>query len=286
MGGKATKGIPIPGEYSKEMYENISNEIIKLFQLSSNDVIPLGSTGKRPNGQYCGDIDMAIDGTPIGNNFKLEQNKIQNFVADTLREKYENVNNNRGLCVVSFSYPIPNTNDNGQVDIMLSYNIPMTNFYYYSPDFTKNESKYKGIYRNQLLFSILSQMNTKDPDTYFKDGSVKSFTKYSLTAQLGLFKQTKTYEGKNGKLKNPKIIKDKNQYITSDPVKIVEYIFGNGCNTKNIDTFEKLYHIICSDECIHSVKLKRILKNFKNSIIRLRLPIPIELKTKCQESII
>jgi hypothetical protein len=239
----------------------------------------LGSTGKKPAGQTCGDIDMAIDAAKVGANFKLKFDEVQPYIYDKLKSKFKNVVNMKGLGIISFLYPIPNSDGKfGQVDVMLVDNVDLASFVFHSPDFTKNESKYKGIYRSMLLMLVIKYMDVNDEVEYFDDGDLKTFTKYSITAKKGLFKQLKTYQGKIGKVKNPRAVKGSDQPITQVPSEIVKLVFGDKYDVSDMNSFESIYKIVTSSDFKHKKHANKIIKAFKDDIIKKGLPLPSEIK--------
>ena len=60
----------------------------------------------------------------------------------------------KGIGVISLAYPIKGSSGNVQVDLMMQDDIDFAKWIFHSPDFTKNESKWKGRYRTALLMSI------------------------------------------------------------------------------------------------------------------------------------
>ena len=281
-GGAATGGSPIPAEHTMGMYNDVVKVLSSTFKITKKDARPLGSTGKKKAGDFSGDIDIAVDAAKIGSNFKLKFNEVQDFIYNKLKSKFKNVVNMKGLGIISFLYPIPNSDKFGQTDIMLSDNLELTSFMFHSPNFIENESKYKGLYRNDLLFSIVKYLPTNIPDEYFEDGKdkgeIKKFTKHTLSQKKGLITQLKSFEGKLGKTKNAKPIKGADVQITNVPNDIVKYIFGKKYNVDDVKSFEAVYKIIMKSDFKHKKILPKVIKNFKDSILRKKLPLPSEIK--------
>jgi len=280
-GGKATGGSPIPAELTMTMYNSVIKDISKTFKLTSGDFKPLGSTGKKKKGDFSGDIDMAIDAGKIGANFNLKFNEVQDFIYKKIKSKFNNVVNSKGFGIISFLYPIPKSDEYGQVDLMLSDNLELTNFMFHSPDFTKNESKYKGLYRNIIFTNIIKYIDTGDVNKYFEDGKdkgeVAEFSKYSLTGKDGLMKQIKSYRGKNGKVKNPKTLKGSNQIITQVPIEIVKFVLGDDATIESVQSFETIYKIMNKSSFRYKKNNKKVIDSFKHAIEHLKLPLPSEI---------
>lgn len=278
MGGKVTGGSPIPAEHGMPMYNEIIKTLASLLKISTKDMKPLGSTGKKKKGTFSGDIDIAIDGILIGANNKLKFDEIQDFIFKKMNSKFKNTVNMKGLGIVSFLYPIPDSDDSGQVDLMITDDIEITNFVMHSPNFINNESKYKGLYRTHLIYNTVKNIDTDDVDEYFEDGDVKTFTKYSLTPRKGLIKQLKSFEGKLGKLKKAKVI-GTDEVITTIPLDIVKFIFGEQYQVADMNSFESIYKIVSSSKFKHKDKFNKIMEDFKNDIIKTKkLPLPSEIR--------
>lgn len=281
-GGAATGGSPIPAEYTMNMYNDVVKIVSSTFKLNKKDFRPLGSTGKKKAGDFSGDIDIAVDAAKIGANFKLKFDEVQDFIYNKLKSKFQNVVNMKGLGIISFLYPIPNSDKFGQTDIMLSDNLDLSSFMFHSPNFIENESKYKGLYRNDLLFSIVKYMPTNIPDEYFEDGKdkgeLKRFSKFTLSQKKGLITQLKSFEGKLGKIKNAKPVKGGEKEIANVPNDIVKYIFGDKYNVDDMKSFESVYKIVTSSSFKHKKYVPQIMKNFKDSILKKNLPLPSEIK--------
>jgi len=280
--GKVTGGSPIPAEHTMDMYGDVAKILKSEFKIKDSDIKPLGSTGKKKSGDFCGDIDIAFDGVVVGSIHKLKFDEVQKFIYDKLKSKFKKVVNMPGIGIVSFLYPIPNSDDYGQVDLMITDNVKLTEFIFHSPNFINNESKYKGLYRNVLMYSIIKYIETGDVNTYFETGKdkgeVKEFSKYSLTQKSGLIKQLKSFEGKMGKTKNPSPVKGADSVIATIPNDIVKFIFGGAYTTSDLNSFEDIYTTLNSSGFKHKKYKAQIISNFKDSIQKLKLPLPSEIK--------
>jgi len=185
--------------------------------------------------------------------------------------------------MVSFAFPIVNKDGTQkdeyvQVDLMPTYNMEFTEFAYHSPSYL--ESKYKGLYRNELIFAAARVMDYnvlkkaidkegKEVDVLFQSGS------FNLNA--GLFRAIKSRMGKSGSMvKHPVSIEK--IFLTDDPNKIVKMVFGPKFTPANINSFESTLKVIKSSDYIYKKKRDEVLKAVANNIIRRKLPLPEELK--------
>ena len=272
---KVTKGEYIPAEYVMDMYHNVCNELIDELNVSFYAFSPLGSTGKQPKGEYCGDIDIAVNVNSICAGLNVDIEDVQEVITKRIQAKYEGVVSNRGFRIISFLYPIPNTKEKGQIDLMLVEQLELAKFIYHSPNYITGESNYKGLYRSILLFSVIA--NTKCGEVgYYEDGSIKFFTKYGITVQDGLYKEVKTYEGKRGRLTKPTNVKGTRELITKNPTEIVQIIFGDSYSVNDMNSFESIYKIILSDQFADIYD--SILDAFKQRLQELKLQLPIGIR--------
>lgn len=285
MGGHAAHGSPIPGELVMPMYNEVVKKIKGSLGLTDKDFRPLGSSGKKGKGQFSGDIDIAVDGFKLGAKNKLSFDEVFDFLSKKAKSKFENVVISKGINVISFLYPIPNSDEKGQVDFMLTDDLDYTSFVYHSPDFTKNESKYKGMYRNMIIHAILRNIDTGDVTEYYEDefdgkfkGQVKRFSKYSINNTKGMMKQLRSFEGKIKRLSKSKPIKEKDDVITKVPSEIVKFVLGKEYDVKDAVSFESIYNIVTSSKYIYKDKAKKIISDLKDSITNMGVPLPSEMQ--------
>ncbi len=234
-GGKAVTANPIPAYITPLLYKEIVDAILK--ENPDIKMVPLGSVGKKNDDQFNGDIDIAIK---IDN--KEELNKLIDKVFPGLEK-----NPNTTSTIVSISYPYDKEGKSGnaQVDFMIAKNIDYAKFYYHSPDFKKNESKFKGSVRAKMLSIIVSNIPVEDAkEEYFEDGTtVKKRWKYTFNTE-GVFKQLLDYTGKKGPLKNPKKIKEFEKLISNDPENCVKFIFGENGKVEDCNSAESLWKAV------------------------------------------
>ena len=240
----------------------ISNRIINLLKdkLNINSCV-LGSTGKKKSNQYSGDIDIAIE-------YELTDehiNNIENVIKNNLTIDSEHVipiTLNLGLKILSFGYyhtpNLFNEYDLVQVDLMFSNDLEYSKFMYHSPNYIKNESDFKGLYRTNLLCQIASYIPTGIPEIKDENDNVTDFWKYTLTYDRGLKLTHKTYKGKTKLLKNPVTVKEDDKIISTDINEIIKIILGDNATIEDTNSFETLINYIFSDKFKHSNILHNI----------------------------
>lgn len=236
----------LAGEFGKKIVDSIKNKL-------GIDACTLGSTGKKPDTQTSGDIDIAIEMPYSDENV----NKITKFLHD----EYGDVEIYliKGLRILSFGYKYEYENSIKivQVDLMFCNDVRYAAFMYHSPNYINNESKFKGLFRTNLLVICASKMpvNTdKYPTEYYDDGEIKTFWKYSLSYSEGLRLVHKSYVGKSKRLKNPNTIKEDTIEVTKDIDDIIHCIFGINATADNMNSFESIVEYLYSDKYAYKSK--------------------------------
>lgn len=243
-----------------------------------DDAAILGSAGKKLPGVTSGDIDMALSADKIAGNLGASLKDVIFKFNDALKSLGLDTAMNVGLKQISIGAPIDGDYKNGvgQVDFMLSRDLKWSTFMYHSPDFTKDESKYKGAYRNILLMSIIGKSFyeiTKQTD----EGETAEYEAYVIRLNKGVFKVRKSFEGKKGLLKNAKLLKDFDKEITNAPDDIVEMLFTGKHSHKDIMTYENLKTLLESKSFKFPEKVDAILEEFKKKLVINKLPLPEDL---------
>ncbi len=271
MGGNAIKkSVSIKKEFIEPTLNYIYSKFLPKIKISKNDTRILGSVGKK---QVSGDIDIAIDFRKIIINNNLAEDYVGFFIYEA-SGVFSEVIQMKGINVVSVACPIIGETDKFvQVDFMLTDNLEFAEFAYYSP--SQLESKYKGLYRNILLYEVLKAIGFKI--TKEVSGNAREWESYNFNINKGLMKRVQSVEGKKGILLRPKTIKE--VPVTKDPETILEIVFGDKIkNIEEINTFEKLFKLITTLKLPFSNKLSTIFKNTANGIHSLGYPIPEEIE--------
>lgn len=234
-GGNAVTANPIPAYITPLLYKEIEDAILK--ENPDIKMVPLGSVGKKNDDQFNGDIDIAIK---IDN--KEELNKLIDKVFPDLEK---NPNTTSKIISISYPYNKEGKSGNAQVDFMIVKDIDFAKFFYHSPNFKNNESKFKGATRAKMLSIVVSSIPVEDAkDEYFEDGkTVKRHWKYTFNTE-GMFKQLLDYTGKKGPLKNPKKVKEFEKLIYNDPQNCVKFIFGDNGKIEDCNSAESIWKAV------------------------------------------
>lgn len=251
-GGNAIKGAqPIRGDLAL----GVANELIGILQQKwpNNHYAPLGSTGKKGKDQWSGDIDIATD-IPIEQAQDIED-FLKNNQSIANRGGLE-ANFMKGLKILSVGYPWASRGKGDgahgivQCDLMFVPDVARAQYFYYSPDFTKGQSEFKGSVRNIFMIAILKNMPVEGHEnTTFPNGHTKDLWKYTIKPQEGIVGLHQSYEGKKGQeLKSKHTIKEDTYVVEQDPTKFTKFILGPNASEDDMSSFEKLWQFFNSDK--------------------------------------
>jgi len=291
-GGAFDGVVPIPAEYQKPTFDVIHKQFItKVLGLKKGEYGTLGSTFKKKPGTSSGDIDIAVNGLVYGAANGLAFTDVVDEVYALLKKTFPDyeVNLTKGLGVTNIKFPQYDdngdiTSDFAQVDFMVVDDINLATFIYHSPDFTKEESIYKGVYRTKFIYDIIQHIDFKEKPELYKDefggeyeGMVKSFKKYTLTAHNGLKTQTKSFDGKRGRKKNAAVLKLADKTITKSVDDIAKFVLGPDGTVMDLNSFESIWKYVNSDKFPYKHKLKEIVASYKVTLTRAHFPLPKEI---------
>lgn len=273
-GGNAVKGVTrIKKECVKPTVDFIYNQFLSKLGISKKDFALLGSAGKK---ETSGDLDIAIFYPPIVSKHKLEHlSDVYQFLLDKAKKIFPEVKFMKGIGLISVKCPIQckeQENEFVQVDFMLTDDLNFTTWMYFGP--APTESKYKGLYRNILLFAIAKEVSYKIKKE--KDNIPIEYERWILSLDKGLKKTTYSRQGRTKLLKTAKKISE--EIITKNPDEIVKLLLGDDFKATDIMTFESLWKAIHSSKFKYKDKLNSIIKTFKEFCISDGFTLPEEVK--------
>jgi hypothetical protein len=287
-GGKALDSVrPIKQSEVPATVKSIEDTLFPVLKLRewNKDVLLIGSAGKKADPEETsGDIDLGIAMDQF-----FENNALGGSIEDAIGTIYTLVKNAfpeweikwmKGLEVISIAFPIGGDIDNGcvQLDLLPLKDMDWAKFIYTSPDYRKNESRYKSAHRNWLFAAVLSAITE---DHQFDDaGNKLGFTGYMMRLNDGLSKIKKSYVGKKGLKKTAEIVKGEERLITKSPKEFVQFVFGEKYAPDDVRTFEDAIHIINAPDFKWKDKKEEILENYVRFLNRVKLPIPAEVSAK------
>ena len=269
---------PIKQSEIDKTYAYVIKNVYPIIGLTEDTAKPIGSFKKKAIDQTSGDIDIAVLADQIASKHGIALDQVLDFMEAALAGVGYHAVKSKGFQQVSIGVPIEGDKKNGiaQIDLMVTDNLEFSTFMYHSPDFTKAESKYKGLYRNILLMMIVGNSNFKE--TKFTDkGELEEYNAYVLRLNQGVVQVTKSFMGKKGNIvKTTTLLKDQDKFITNTPESIAELSFGPSIPVAEIMTFEDVWRRVTDPKFIHKDKLESILNDFKVRILATKVPIPSE----------
>ena len=242
-GGNAIKSSsPVSGDKALPIAEKVIGILKERYP--DTEFAPIGSVGKKNAEQTSGDIDIAVE---------LDFSESEN-VKKVLEEKYPDmeIKSMKGLHILSVG--LPYDNQVVQVDLMFFPDIELAKFFYHSPDFTKNESEFKGSVRNMLMTSILKNIPVQDyRNTTFENGHIKDLYKYSFNPEKGLVILHQSFEGKDGQERKTKqTIKDDTVEVSKNVEEIVKFMMGEDADLSTVSSFESMVDWMRTDKFPYS----------------------------------
>lgn len=278
-GGAIPSSRPISWDEAEALYSWIKKNIASDFGIDESDMEVIGSYGKKREGETHGDLDIAVSSEALAKKNGIDPSEVLDFVNEVLSSLGIETKKMPGFKQVSAGIQIPGTTDIAQVDFMLSPKLQWSKFVYHSPDFRKDESKYKGVYRNALLMAIITESG-KEIIKRTPEGEVEELETNVLRYPEGIWRARKNFMGKKGLVKTGQLLRDFDKFITTDPQEVVELAVGKGYTPESISTFERLWHLVTRDNFIHEYVLDDILSKFAINLKSMGLPYPEEAVEK------
>lgn len=261
--------------------ETLEEVIFPALGLSGfgDDVMLIGSAGKKKGpDDESGDIDIGFAVDKFAEANGIDPSQALKYLYDKLNREFPVFEAKwmRGLEVVSFGYPIANDPGKGyvQIDFIPLKDMNWAKFIYHSPDYRKDESKYKSAHRNWLFAAIISQVI--EDEEFDVDGNKLAYNGYMLKLSDGLSKIRKSYVGKTKLLKNAK--KTEDVPVTKSPAEFVKFLFGDGIKPNDVATFEDAWRKTTDPDFRWADRLDDIKDALIDFLRRVKLPIPAELK--------
>lgn len=286
--GNAVSGArPINQENVEETLKNLYKTIFPILKITEKDIRLLGSTGKKRPGESSGDIDLAVDSTKLLYNFNIKDaNTLFDVVAKALKKKVKQVVTFPGVGVVSFIFPIANTNGKQageyvQTDLMVVDDIDLAAFTFWSP--TSEESKYKGFYRSIMLAAAATHIDFKVLKKGYDERGEEipvTFERHFMDNKRGLVRGLQTRIGKTGKLFSSGRKKTLVSKVVADtPDQIVKMLFGPDFGPEHVRSFEAIIKLLDDPRNIQKKNKTKILQSAAEIMGLIKgLVMPKELK--------
>lgn len=273
MGGKALKTVGrIHKEEMEATYEVLREHLYQALGLVIGEYVPCGSFLVR---ESCGDIDIAFDVNVAMKRLGLDKEGITKRLND-LYVTLPEYNYSKGLDIHSIPFPIfdkdgKRTERYVQVDLMPVENVGMAQW----GMMTDGNTPWKSATRNGLLRAIAKYKDIVVRTN--EDGTVLSFDRYYFDQRHGLFKMTRSYEGKNGRInKTAKTIEKK--LVTNDPEEILFILLDVIDVRQSFRNVMDVWTLIYDPEHPIFDKIEFIVKEYIDEMNRDGFDYPSEIK--------
>lgn len=283
-GGAAVNGRRILQSEVPSIIDKVDEILSGLSLVRGEDWDMVGSAGKKKAEDTSGDIDICIKKDRMKEVLGSGDGRMDVF--NDLAKYIEGLGYDRyvvqpGFSQVSFGMPINDTDDVVQIDFMLVRSLEWSKFTQASPDYTKDESKYKGHVRNVLMMCIVkycfkrtTKRVTLDDDSVV-DGETENFV---IRLTDGLYKTRKNWFGKKGDsmVKTANLMHEYDELITDTPQGLIDLLFNDG-TMDDFLSFETLYDAFMSDRFKFPENRERILIGYVMSLDGQGIDIPKEI---------
>lgn len=283
-GGAAVNGRRILQSEVPAILDKVEEILSGLGLIKGEDWDMVGSAGKKKAEDTSGDIDICIKKDRMkevlgsGDGRLDVYNDLANHLEGLGYDKYVI---QPGFTQVSFGMPINDVDDVIQVDFILVRNLEWSKFTQASPDYTKDESKYKGHVRNVLMMCIVKYCFKKTTkrvtleDDSIVDGETEN---YVIRLTDGLYKTRKNWFNKKGDaiIKTTNLMHEYDELITDTPQGLIDLLFNDG-TVDDFISFETLYDAFMSDRFKFPENRERILVGYVMSLDGQNIDIPTEI---------
>ena len=283
-GGAAVNGRRILQSEVPSILNTVEEILSGLGLVKGEDWEMLGSAGKKKAEETSGDIDIYIKKNRIKEVLGSSDEDIYNDIRSYLEELgYNKFYIQTSINLISFAMPIKDEEDIIQVDFTLVRNLEWTKLVYNSPDYTKDESKYKANIRNMLLQIIVGACFKRTTKRVtLDDGSVVDgeIEKYIIKLADGLYKTRRNWFGKrNDIIKTVNRMHEYDELISDAPQDVIDLLFDDA-TIEDFISFESLYDLFMSDKFKFPEKRDEILYGYIIDLDKNKLDIPSEIPQK------
>ena len=281
-GGAAVNGRRILQSEVPTILDKVEEILSGLGLVRGEDWDIVGSAGKKKSEDTSGDIDICIKKDRMKE--VLGSGDGKDDVFNDLGKYLEGLGYDRyvvqtGFNQVSLGMPINDVDDIIQVDLILTRSLEWSRFTQSSPDYTKDESKYKAHVRNVLMMCIVkycfkrtTKRVTLDDDSIV-DGEAEM---YVIRLTDGLYKTRKNWLGKRDPIKKkPDLMHEYDELITDTPQDFIDLIFEDGVTVDDFHSFETLFNAFMSDKFKFPENRERILVGYVMSLDSNNPPIDV-----------
>ena len=265
-GGNAVNGRPIRQDEVPQIVEIVNGILDSIGLTFHDDYENAGSAGKKKADATSGDIDFIVNKNKVIEILGLPTDAKMGEILTGLKEKiaelgYESVQQN-GLSLLSLAVPFKSDTDIVQADLMMAGSMEFARFFQTSPDYTKDESKYKAMVRNIFLMTISSTVfrrTTKEVTLSNGFIGAAEIEQYSVRLNDGIFKIRKNWIGQRNRLvKTKKVLHEYDELVYDTPQPFIDMFFTD-TKPEDLISFEALFNIFMSDKFKYPEHREKIL---------------------------
>lgn len=214
------KAKPIKSEIAPLLQQLVIKEL--LSQYPDLEYACIGSIGKKKDGEYNGDIDIAIKCDTI--------EELEKMIKSVFN--YTETVTSKSLYIVSMKYPYKDILDDNKlkfaaVDFMMMKDKRYTEFRYWCPDYRKDESRYKVGVKIMWTSTILNHTKDRLEGVELDKGYNASLRFVPTGLYRTVFKSN-----------NFHVVRD--EFVTTDVDKIVNMVFDDG-DASHFNSVETLW---------------------------------------------
>lgn len=262
-GGSAVGGRPIKQSEVPEVIDKVNVILDSIGLTQHDDYDAVGSAGKKKEDDDSGDIDFIVNRKKVGEVLGIGGGTPIEIVT-ALKQKIESLGyqaiQNNGLKVVSFAMPLKSDDDLVQIDLIVAGSMEFSRFFQTSPDYRKDESKYKSNVRNIFLLTISSTVCRRvTQEVTLENGYVgpSEVEQYSVRLNDGLYRVRKNWIGKKNRLiKTKTTVEDELIYET--PQQFIDFLF-NDAKPEDFISFESVFELFMSNKFKYPEHREKIL---------------------------
>lgn len=265
-GGSAVGGRPIRQDEVPQIVEIVNGILDSIGLTFHDDYENAGSAGKKKADATSGDIDFIVNKNKVIEVLGLSPEAKMGEILTALKEKmaelgYDSVQQN-GLSLLSLAIPFKSDTDIVQADLMIAGSMEFARFFQTSPDYTKDESKYKAMVRNIFLMTISSTVfrrTTKEVTLANGFVGAAEIEQYSVRLNDGIFKIRKNWIGQRNRLvKTKKTLHEYDELIFDTPQPFIDMFFTD-TKPEDLISFESLFNIFMSNKFKYPEHREKIL---------------------------
>ncbi len=277
-GGKALPNvIPIDQKFVAATLKDIQKKILTPIQLKKRgiDWEVIGSAGKKA--VASGDLDIAINIISLMKNKKVKKTEdVIPFLQSIIKKNGLKFTLLQGINLLSLAFPVNGAPDQFvQVDLMPTENIDFTIWTNWSPTETESRFKNLGLYRTELLKSVIRSVKNKVVKQ-FESGETKEVERLFLNVEKGLGKKRISFLGKKELPIKAGMVVDR-KFLTKVPIEIIKLIFGPRARLEDTNSFETIWALVTANDFPFKDKIGAIKKDVAKEYEKRHVPIPEEV---------